>query len=53
MQVRYEKIEIFNQCFALSEMIQDRAIVAMVWNANGNLYAVCRMMPFPMTLNDC
>jgi len=36
-------------CFFFTEMIQDRVIV---WNANRNSYAIYRMVPFPLTLND-
>jgi len=37
----------------ISKMVQDTATVRMLeWKTNRNSYAIYRMVPFPMTIND-
>jgi len=45
------KIAIFNQYLALSGK-QSKIGPCLLWNANGNSYAVYRMVSFPMTSSD-
>jgi len=53
MQLGYVNFVIFDQCLAMWQTIQVRAIVTnLLWNSNKNSYALYRTVTFPMTLSD-